>query len=212
MKKAARFWDKAAEKYDKAEKRFEPVHSNILQHTKKYLHENDIVLDYGCATGSKVFELAGSVKEIYGIDISSKMIEKAEKRLIDKNAANISFSQADIFDKKIMKSFYSVITAFAVLHLIENSHEVIHRTAELLKPGGLFLSATPCFKEKMDLSNKLQMPLYSILSKTGIIPIKLNRFKFSDLENLLSNENYEIMETEKYFHEMSSYFIAARKL
>ena len=73
MKNAEHFWDKIADKYDEAEERFEPIHTKVLQYTKKYLNSNDIVLDYGCATGSKAFKLTCNVKKIHGIDISSKM-------------------------------------------------------------------------------------------------------------------------------------------
>ena len=74
MKNAEHFWDKIADKYDEAEERFEPIHTKVLQYTKKYLNINDIVLDYGCATGSKAFKLTCNVKKIHGIDILSKMI------------------------------------------------------------------------------------------------------------------------------------------
>ena len=70
-----------ADKHDKAEERFEPIHLKIVEYTKKYLSGSEIVLDYGCATGTKTFELAGNVKEIQGIDISSKMIEIAAKKV-----------------------------------------------------------------------------------------------------------------------------------
>ena len=88
----------------------------------------------------------------------------------------------------------------------------MQRIAELLKPGGLFISATPCLKEKMDLPNKMQMYFYTILARIGMLPINLNRFKFSDLDNLLSNENFKIIKTDRLFYQMSSYFIVARKI
>jgi ubiquinone/menaquinone biosynthesis C-methylase UbiE len=92
LEKSEIFWDKIAGKYDKAEERFEPIHIKVVEHTKKYLSGSEIGLDYGCATGTKAFELAGNVKEIQGIDISSKMIEIAEKRLIGSNTKNINFT------------------------------------------------------------------------------------------------------------------------
>jgi 2-polyprenyl-3-methyl-5-hydroxy-6-metoxy-1,4-benzoquinol methylase len=41
-----------------------------------------------------------------------------------------------------------VILAFHVLHLLEDTQEVVQRMHELLKPGGLFVSATACMGEK----------------------------------------------------------------
>lgn len=212
MKKAEYFWDKIAEKYDEAEERFEPIHTQVLQFIKSYLNSNDIVLDYGCATGSKAFKLSSTVKEIHGIDISSKMIGIAKRRLTNSNVKNLCFTQTTLFEEKLKKESFNVIIAIAILHSLENNYQVVQRIAELLKPGGLFISATPCLKEKMAFSNKLQMYLYAILSKTGIVPVTLKRFKFNDLDNLLSNENFKIIMTERIFYQMSSYLIVARKV
>ena len=56
------------------------TYKKTLEITKKHLKSSDIVLDYACATGLYSIELAGNVKEIHGIDISSKMIEAAERK------------------------------------------------------------------------------------------------------------------------------------
>ena len=140
------------------------------------------------------------------------MIEIAKRRLTNSNVKNICFTQTTLFDEKLKEESFDVILAIAILHSLENNYQVVRRIAELLKPGGLFISTTPCLKEKMAFSNKLQMYFYAILSKTGIVPVTLNRFKFNDLDNLLSNENFKIIKTERIFYQMSSYFIVARKV
>ena len=83
MDKIEKIWDKIAKNYDKSEKRFEPIHVRTIENTKKYLNQNDIVLDYGCGTGTKAFELANSVKKIQAIDISSKL--QKERRLNERS-------------------------------------------------------------------------------------------------------------------------------
>jgi ubiquinone/menaquinone biosynthesis C-methylase UbiE len=212
LKKAEDFWDKIAEKYDEAEARFEPIHTKVLQFIKSYLNSNDIVLDYGCATGSKAFKLTSIVKEIHGIDISSKMIEIANRRLTNSNVKNLCFTQTTLFDEKLKRESFNVIMAIAILHSLENNFQVVQRIADLLKPGGLFISATPCLKEKMAFSNKLQMYIYTILSRTGIVPVTIKRFEFKDLDDLVSNEYYKIIKTERLFYQMSSYLVVARKV
>ncbi|MDY6868681.1 MAG: hypothetical protein SVT56_12425 [Chloroflexota bacterium] len=64
MDRAEKFWDRIAKNFDKSEKRFEQIHLRTLENSKKYLDADDIVLDYGCATGTKAFELSGYVKQI----------------------------------------------------------------------------------------------------------------------------------------------------
>jgi hypothetical protein len=58
----------------------------------------------------------------------------------------------------------------------------------------------------MAFSIKLQMYFYAILSKTGIVPVNLKKFKFNDLDNLLSNESFKIIKNERIFYKMSGYF------
>ena len=74
MKNSEHFWDKIADKYNEAEERFKPIHTKVFQYTKEYLNSIDVVLDYGCATGSRTFKLTCNVKKIHGIGISSEMI------------------------------------------------------------------------------------------------------------------------------------------
>ena len=82
MNKSKEFWDRASKNYDKTEERFEYIHSKSRENTKKYLNGSNIVLDYGCGTGTTSCEIANLVKEIHAIDISSKMIEIATKEFI----------------------------------------------------------------------------------------------------------------------------------
>jgi len=78
MNKSEKFWDRTSKNYDKRAK--DKAYEKTLEITKKHLKSSDIVLDYACATGLYSNELAGNVKEIHGIDISSKMIETAKKK------------------------------------------------------------------------------------------------------------------------------------
>ena len=80
MNKSENFWDKASKNYDKTEERFEYIHKKARVNTKKHLKGSHIVLDYGCGTGTASYVLAGQVKEIHGIDISSEMIRVAKKK------------------------------------------------------------------------------------------------------------------------------------
>ena len=76
----------------------------------------------------------------------------------------------------------------------------------MLKPGGLLISVTPCMGEK----NRLITILFSFVSKIGLIP-KIRPFKFSELEELTSNGNFEIIETELLRPRSPEYFIVAKK-
>ena len=211
MNRSEKIWDKIAVNYDKSEKRFEPIHIKTLENTKKYLNEDDIVLDYGCGTGTKALELAGIVKEIQGIDISSKMIESAKSKSIDRRIMNVDFVHAMIFDKRLKRGSFDVILAFNILHALDDHRQIMQRISELLKPKGLFISTTPCLKEKMALKNRLELSFFILLIKLGVFPNILTRFKISELEELITTGDFKIIESEKIFYGMSTYFIAAKK-
>ncbi len=109
MSKPEKFWDQSADNYDKTEERFEYIHSRSRDLAKEHLKDRDVVLDYGCGTGTTACEIAGHVKEIQGIDISARMIEIATGKAAKAKIANVDFAQGDIFDDQFFNSFRRVM-------------------------------------------------------------------------------------------------------
>ena len=212
MNKSEKFWDNVSKTYDKDENRFKQTHIKFIENTKKYLNVSDIVLDYGCATGTKTFELASNVNKIQCIDISSKMIEIAKRKAVAHKIENVDFVQTTIFDEKVINESYDVILAFNILHAIESNKQSIQRIFDLLKPGGLFISTTPCLKEKMAFLTKLKVSFYLILIKIGLVPNILTSFNISELEDLITSGNFKVIEAENIYYQMSNYFVIAKKL
>jgi ubiquinone/menaquinone biosynthesis C-methylase UbiE len=211
MNKTQKFWDKQAKRYDYSERQFEPVYKEIIAKTKEYLDEDDNVLDFGCATGTKTIELADGINHIHGLDISTEMINEAIKKKNEANIKNISFSQGTIFSNDLEKASFEKIIAYGIIHLLEDSEKVIQRIHELLKPGGLFISTTACFKDKMAFKNRLRFSTYLFLKRLGIFPLHLNMFKTSDIEKLIDSQNFSIVKAENLFHGMTISFIVAKK-
>ena len=209
--KQEKFWDKVSDKYDKTEKRLEIIFHKVLENTKKYLTAGDVVLDFGCGTGTMTVEIARHVKEIHAIDISSKMLEYAKQNVIERHIENVNFIQATLFDTPYEKESFDVILAFGILHLLKDNRQIIQKIGELLKPGGLLISSTPCLAEKMTLLTKFQFYPFLLLSKTGLINQYLKRFKITELDNLISAGNLQIIKHEKIFHRLTAYFVAAKK-
>ena len=213
MNKAQIFWDKQAKRFDDSQKQFEPASKELIARTKEYLNANDNVLDFGCATGTKTFELADGVKHIHGLDFSAEMISEALKKKNEANITNVSFSQGTIFDDDLEKVPFDKIIAFSIIHLLEDSEKVIQRIHELLKPGGLFISETACFKDRMDFKTRLEFTISRFMKWLGIFPLHLNMFKTSDVEQLIKRQNFNIIKTEKlFFNGMTISFIVAERI
>jgi 2-polyprenyl-3-methyl-5-hydroxy-6-metoxy-1,4-benzoquinol methylase len=206
MYKSEKFWDKSAYKFDKEGKKENQTNIRIIERAKKYLKTSDTVLDFGCGTGLISNEIADDVKFIHALDFSSKMIEIAKAKADNRKIQNIEYTYSTIFDDKYKNGSFDVILAFYILHLLEDNKKTIQRINDLLKPGGLIISVTPCIGEKIFLNISL-----SLLSKMGLIP-DIKSFKAIDLENSIANGNFEIIENECLHQGIPQYFIVAKKI
>jgi 2-polyprenyl-3-methyl-5-hydroxy-6-metoxy-1,4-benzoquinol methylase len=211
MDQSKNFWDNASKDYDKTEERFEYIHRKSRANAKRFLEDTNIVLDYGCGTGTASCEFADDVKEIHAIDISPKMIQIAKGKAASKNIGNIHFAERDIFDPSFEAESFDRILAFNMLHTIPDPKQVMLRINELLKPDGLFISVTPCLRDKMSFLVSLQIRLVQILCKIGVIPVQIRRLKRSDLDELMIDGNFQTVDTELIYKGATSYFSVAKK-
>jgi 2-polyprenyl-3-methyl-5-hydroxy-6-metoxy-1,4-benzoquinol methylase len=212
LNKSENFWDKASKNYDKTEERFEYIHRKSRENTKKYLKSSNVVLDYGCGTGTVSCEFSNLVKEVHAIDISSKMIGIAKKKAIARKIENIHFEKTDIFDKKYKNKSFDMILAFNMLHTVSNPQDVMQRINELLKDGGVFISVTPCLRQRMSFLVNIQIQLVRVLCKFGIIPIPIRRLKSSELDDLITSVGLQTIESENIYKGASSYFLVTKKV
>ncbi|MCX6121744.1 MAG: methyltransferase domain-containing protein [Ignavibacteriales bacterium] len=212
MNKSEKFWDKHVNEFDKDKENKSYTDIKTVENTNKYLNRSDIVLDYGCATGTKALQIAGNVKKIYGIDISSKMIEAAKRKTAERKIENADFVQATIFDKRYDAKSFDVILAFNILHFSEDMQKVMKRINELLKSGGLIISVTACLGEKKTfLSIFISFSIFLLL-KIGMLPY-MRFFKVSELEDFITHGDFQIVETESMiYNHITIYFIAAKKI
>ncbi|NLE00563.1 MAG: class I SAM-dependent methyltransferase [Fibrobacter sp.] len=212
MNRARNFWDKQAKRFDDNERQFETASGEIISRTKEYLNADDNVLDFGCATGTKTLELAGIIKHIHGLDFSSEMIREAIRKKNKVKATNVSFSQGTIFSDDLDKAFFDKIIAFSIIHLLEDSEKVIQRIYELLKPGGLLITETACFSDRMNFKTRLEFTASRFMKLLKLFPLNMNMFKTTDVEQLISRQDFNILKSERlFFNGMTISFIVAEK-
>jgi 2-polyprenyl-3-methyl-5-hydroxy-6-metoxy-1,4-benzoquinol methylase len=206
MEKSEKYWDKSASKFDQAGIKDEQTYIKIIDRTKKYLKTSDTVLDFGCGTGLIANEIADYVKLIHAIDISSKMIEIAKSKADIRKIKNIFYTHSTIYDEKYHMGSFDVILAFYILHLLKDTQKTIQRINDLLKPGGLLISIIPCIGEKIFLNISL-----SLLSIIGLTP-DIKSFKANELEDIITNGNFQTIENENLHQGMPQCFIVAKKI
>jgi len=101
------------------------------------LKENQHLLDLGCGTGWAVRYAASLVNqrgEFYGIDISSKMIEKAKSSSSD--CKNVYFYQANAEQLPINNDFFDFIICSNSFHYYFSPDKVLSEAYRVLKSKG----------------------------------------------------------------------------
>ena len=204
--KSEGFWDKMSSNYDKQVKKYQQTYADTIERTKKYLKKDDIVLDFACGTGITTIQISGFVRKIHAIDISQRMIDIAEEKAEKNQISNIKFYKTDLFNEEFEKNSFDVVLAFNVLYFLKNSPENISRIYELLKPGGPFISATDCLGENISLLNRIKY----FLGRIGILPF-MRMYSIAELEDLVSDADFKIIETANLYDNPPNYFIVARK-
>lgn len=143
--KGSRFWDKRSAVFDK---QVLSVYKNAYKKTVKrsvhFLEKDDKVLEIGCGTGNITIPLADAVKEITAIDISAKMLAQAKEKAKIQGKSNVRFMNTDLLELQTRPETYDAVTAYNVLLYMKNQEEVLDKIYDILKPGGIFLSATDC--------------------------------------------------------------------
>lgn len=158
MEKGSVFWDKIASRYNKmALKKYGQAYQDTIQFSKQYINNNRVVLDFACGTGIAAIQIAPVVNKVYGVDISEKMLNVAREKAASDRINNIEFLNGDLFAGCLNEQKFDTILAFNVLHFLNDIDASIKRIYEMLRPNGIFISATDCFGEHKSLMNVLKL-------------------------------------------------------
>jgi 2-polyprenyl-3-methyl-5-hydroxy-6-metoxy-1,4-benzoquinol methylase len=207
LSKSEKFWDKRSSGLDELISTYEQTYIQLIEKTRKYLHPSDLVLDYGCGTGKISIEISPDVKKIIAIDLSSGMLEIAGQKAAAAGIQNISFSHSTLADPSLNEGMFDIILLFNILPFMKSESLVIQRIRDILKPGGMVISSTPCLGEQRTWINRFTI----FKSRIGLLP-NIRHYKFRNLEELFISGDFQIMETEKIGEPPLNYFITARKM
>jgi ubiquinone/menaquinone biosynthesis C-methylase UbiE len=188
MDQSAKFWDKIAERYSRQPIADEAAYQKKLQVTREYLKPDMEVLEFGCGTGSTAIAHAPYVKHIQAIDISSKMIAIAQRKVDANNVANISFSRSTIEEVRVPDESLDAVLGLSILHLLDNKEDAIAKVFRMLKPGGIFVTSTACLGDTMLRLLKLVVPIGKFF---GFMPT-VKVFTTKELEYSFTNAGFQI--------------------
>jgi 2-polyprenyl-3-methyl-5-hydroxy-6-metoxy-1,4-benzoquinol methylase len=200
----ADFWDKTAPRYAARPIRNSEAYAHTLARTQSYLNAADHMLELGCGTGGTALEHAGHVARITATDISPAMIGIARAK--PQPQGNITFLAATLDDGRLPDGPFDVVTGFNLLHLLPDPAAGIRSIAGLIRPGGLFISKTPCLAGRYSLLK----PVIGAMRLVGKAP-KVHFLSTARLEQAITQAGFEIIETGDFPKSPPSHFIVARR-
>lgn len=113
--------------------------------------EKTVILDYGCASGLLVGELAKRGFNAYGLDISEEAIEFGKSQ----GVKNLRVIDPDIHKIDFPGSFFDVILVLDVFEHLEDESWTLKEIYKVLKPGGIVISMVPAYTWMWSFHDKL---------------------------------------------------------
>lgn len=97
-------------------------------------YESSKILDVGCGVGLVDKHLSGKIKNLYGVDIEQKVVDKAAL-----NNPGVKYSLFNGEDMPFNNGSMDMVFAINVMHHVPRSHwqEFMFELYRVLKPGGI---------------------------------------------------------------------------
>lgn len=206
--KTSKFWDKRSRIYDtQVAGVYKNANKKTVKRTAKFLNKKQKMLEIGCGTGNMTIPLSECVKEITAIDISTDMMEQAKEKTQKHGIENITFFNTDLMHLDAEKESFDVVAAYNVLLYMENQKEVLDKIYEVLKPGGIFVSATDCLGR--NLSKDAVMKFWK--SKLHLMPYVSFETPIG-LMRKIQKQGFLVLEIVNLFKNPPNIFIVAQKI
>lgn len=204
---APAFWNRRSEVFDKQVLSvYENAYRKTVKRSAAFLKKEDRVFEIGCGTGVATIPLSKYVKEIIATDISENMIQKAREKAKNQSKDNIIFRTGELTEMEVEPESYDVVAAYNVLLYMKNQEEVLKKIYEVLKPGGIFLSATDCLGR--NLSKDSVKKFWK--SKLHLMPYVAFDTPISLMRKIQKND-FEVLEIVNLHKNPPNIFIAAKK-
>ncbi|MCL5073651.1 MAG: methyltransferase domain-containing protein [Actinobacteria bacterium] len=116
------------------------------------LKEGEIALDLGCGAGLDLYFYArssGGKGKVYGLDISSEMIEKAKHNMKSVKIDNVELVCGSSDNIPFKDDFFDVVASNGIYNLSPDKEKVFKEVYRVLKPGGRTVFCEIVLKDKL---------------------------------------------------------------
>lgn len=194
---SAAFWDRLARKYA-AHAIADPAgFERTLARVGEALRPEQVAAEFGCGTGTVALRLAPLVRHYHASDFAPGMIGIAREKAAAAAQANLSLAVEGPEACSLAPGSVDVALALNLLHLIEGRTAALAGIAWVLRPGGLFISKTPCLSEMkpwVRLPVRVLVPLARLFGKAPYVDF----FSAARLEADIVDAGFEIIETARH--------------
>jgi len=190
----ARFWDRSSRKYARSGIADPNGYERTLERARAHLQPGDSVLELGCGTGTTALRLANGVRSYLATDISGGMIAIANEKLAVESIPALSFRTATAEELVHEESRFDAVLGFNYLHLVRDVPGTLRSIHVLLKPGGLFISKTPCLGDMNPLIRQLLLPAMRAIGKAPHVSC----LGASALEQLIIAAGFDVLVRESH--------------
>lgn len=119
------------------------------------------ILDVGCATGKHSIELAKQGYEVFGIDESEKLIEKAKQNCLEaKTYVPLQVLSMIDIEKHPAKPFDAVVMLGNIISFLEDEDQAVHffkSAMNVLKTGGHLIVQTANYRRMLLEGNRFEL-------------------------------------------------------
>jgi len=185
--RTAKIWNRAADRYAAKPIANLEAYERKLAITRGYLTPESNVIELGCGTGSTAIAHSPHVKHIQAFDISSRMIEIAQRKAAAADINNVEFTCSNVNDVPLADKNVDAVLVLNLMHLLVDWYRLVNDTYQALKPGGVLISSTVCMSDSFAF---LRIPT-SIGQKAGLLP-QLSFFTRREFESAIVNVGFQV--------------------
>lgn len=127
------------------------------------LRKGEVVVDLGCGGGMDVFLAAGKVGSsgrVFGIDMTSEMLERARAGQQKLGLTNVEFHQSTIDRLPLPDNSVDCVISNCVINLVPDKAAVFREILRVLKPGGRIAVSDIALKQPLPSDVKESVEAY----------------------------------------------------
>jgi len=146
-------------------------------------------IDIACGTGLYMRPLAGKMEQVFGIDISKGMLNKAKKIAHEQNIKNIELARAKVERLPFPNKYFDAACCSGALHLFPDTVKALKEISRVIKAGSIFAVMT--FIRRRFFKNEF---IYKHLKDKHGATV----FDITDLKNWLEISGFEDFKPKIY--------------